>query len=294
MVEFAAKAQKRRCSMKFEALRRLVVRYFGPRATSVSPDLKLIPPGVPYLGPHEKPPIGVNMTVTWGSYGGHGGGGPTSWSAGGAGRIGEDPLAASMERAREKLAPFKAQHSEDRPGIEPPGNYMPWDQWRALAAGLDAPPGWSACRFPTWRPGDNGGEVCAFVFGIVRRDFGIWQQAMEVCRTDVDGQVVGRANEVLSMVTHLPSGLGMGVFADRASALISCDAHDSTGVDWRAVSPADRVSWGNVYAKLIPALAFVGIAVCDDRHAHDAAGRDFTVWQQRAERVFAGKPEKAS
>lgn len=186
-----------------------------------------------------------------------------------------------------------------RPGIEPPGLEMPWPQWCKLEAELDAPAGWSACRFATRRPDEKGGgDVCTFVFGIVRNDFGIWLSPFPVCEMD-DGIYLGQRDDILAAVTHLPSGLGMGVFADQPSAIASCDLADGLGIDWRTLNPLkpdDRSSWIDSINRLKKAREFAGITICSNRHTHMGSpdGPHLAIWQQRAEDIAVGRPEKLS
>lgn len=246
--------------MIFEALRRRVARYLGPRATSVSPKF--------------------------------------------------DPDAAIDEilkslRARGLIPPsteVRVLQEPRHPGLMPPGAEMPWPQWRALESEIAAPEGWSACRFPTWRPGERDGEeagICAFVFGITRGAFGIWHSPFPVCVTDDDGMFTEQREDVLAAVTHLPSGLGMGIFADRASAVASCNAAVGLGIDWRQIaptSPAGQRDWIESVSRLKQARAFAGIDICRNRHAHVGTpeGRQVPIWEQRADAMAAGRPEKLS
>lgn len=266
--------------MKIGFVGRLVARYFGPRATSVSPKTRVsvnfeplfgngpfvlpIPFG-PWVDPRQRgadpEPIGSTMV-----------------------RVVEQPNAGWSKRL----------------GIEPPGATMPWPEWRAQERELDAPAGWSACRFPSWTPneglvGEDTG-TCAFVFGIVRGDFGIWRSPFPVCITDDDGMLTNQREDVLAAVTHLPSGLGMGLFVDREAAIASCNAADGLGIDWRKLNPNDRGSWAHNFSRLRQAREFAGITVCRLRHAHmgSADGPPLPIWEQRVEAALDGRPEKLS
>lgn len=133
--------------MIFEPLRRALVRLFGPRATSVSPQItendiieRMLENGVVYV------------------------------------RKGESPLDALKQRVVGGAA-MPVPH----PGIKPPSDPAidagwTWAAWkRELDAG--AMPGWAVCRFANRTGPDNA----AFVFGIVRGSFGIWLQPFSVC-----------------------------------------------------------------------------------------------------------------
>lgn len=257
--------------MIFEALRRRWSGYFRPRATSVSPPnepwakmtlmgvsynfdaprIEPIPPG-PYIDPRQR------------------GAEP-------------EPIGSTMVRIVDNA----------RPGIEPPGNEMPWPQWRALEAELDAPAGWSACRFPTWKPGDQPGQdsgTCGFVFGITRGAFGIWRTPFPVCVVDDDGMLMDKREDVLAAITHLPTGLGMGVFSDRAAAVALCQAVESVG-DWhtRSISAAMQIRFHE-------ARSFCGVWPSRTRHAHMGSpdGPPLAIWEQRPEEINAGRPERLS
>lgn len=272
--------------MNFDLVGRLWARYFGRPATSVSPqitedaiidrmvDRGLIeptwvrpPPGTPYVDPRQR---------------------------------GSEP------------EPIGSTYVRERPGIMPPGLEMPWPEWRQLAREIDPPPGWSACRFATWRPGEHpvridSGAVdtrpenagtCAFVIGIVRGDFGIWRAPFPVCITDEDGMLTNQREEVLAAVTHLPTGLGMGIFTDRDAAIASCTAAEGLGIDWRLLNPNDKNDWVRSFSRLRQAREFAGITVCRTRHAHqhhgDVDGPPLSIWEQRAEAMADGRPEKLS
>src|SRR4051812_35703342 len=99
--------------MKIKALARSVMRYFGPAATSVSPKIDPLPGG-------------VTMTI--------------------------DPRTFPINRPWVPPRTERTERTVRATSIKPPGNEMPWGDWRKLAAELDAPPGWAACRFPTWYP----------------------------------------------------------------------------------------------------------------------------------------------
>lgn len=221
------------------------------------------------------------------------------------------PFVDPRQPGTEPLPPGSSYVREiPRPGIRPPDNEMPWQDWRQLEAELDAPPGWSACRFPTWRPGEHAvsiesgavdtrpenAGICAFVFGIVRGDFGIWRQPFPVCITDDDGMFVDQREDVLVAVTHLPSGLGMGIFTDRDSALASCTAADGLGIDWRRIHPNEQRTWVDSFSRLKQAREFAGIAIVHNRHAHVGSpdGPRCSIWEQRADAMAEGRPEKLS
>lgn len=266
--------------MIFEALRRRWSGYFRPRATSVSPQIsedaiidRMMERGAVYVRKGESPTDALKRYVLRG------------------GRP-EDVPGWNDTRIAHAVQ-IESGAVDERPGIEPPANEMPWPQWRALEAELDAPLGWSACRFPTWKPGTLPGQdqgTCGFVFGITRGAFGIWRTPFPVCVTDDDGMATDKREDVLAAITHLPTGLGMGVFADRAAAIALCHAVESVG-DWhtRNVSAAMQIRFHE-------ARSFCGVWPSRTRHAHmgSADGPLLAIWEQRAEDVAAGRPEKLS
>lgn len=264
--------------MIFEPLRRAWMRLFGRGATSVSPLFDQKPPGEPW----------GQMTLMGVSYDFD------------APRIEPTPPGPWWVDPRQRGAEPEPIGSTmvrfvDRQGIEPPGNEMPWPDWRKLERELAAPAGWSACRFPTWRPGDEpGGEqagLCAFVFGITRGDFGVWCSPFAVCTTDDDGILTDRREDVLAAVTHLPSGLGMGIFADREAAVANVLIVEKLGIDWRA-----KKQLIEDYARVQQARAFAGITICRGRHAHIGSpeGPRVAIWERTAAAVAEGRPERLS
>lgn len=308
--------------MKSKPLWRRVVRYFGPRATSVSPKIE---PGWHRTGLTSgvegseeatyRPPIEPwgqmkSMSVSYQFDGSAGRIEPTGSTMvcvlpgetpadamqrffDGGGRPEDIPGWGNQRIADAPSIPSQAGILSKRLGIEPPANEMPWPDWRKLEAELDPPPGWSACRFPTWRAGDAPGEnagTCAFVFGITRGDFGIWRSPFTVCFYDDGGMHKGQREDVLAAVTHLPSGLGMGLFADRAAAVADVLIIERLA-DWRF-----KEFTIEAYAGMQQARTFAGITVCRDRHAHIGGpdGMPAPIWEQRAETMAAGRPEKLS
>lgn len=279
--------------MKFGFVGRAWARYFGRPATSVSPQigedaiidrmiergliepawvrLEPIPPGTPYVDPRQR---------------------------------GAEPSTAFRDGVMLHTSIGEREIAAKRPGIIPPGLEMPWPKWRQLARELDPPPGWSACRFATWCAGEPSPEhanpedagTCAFVLGIVRGDFGIWRSPFPVCHVGDDGMLIEQCEDTLAAVTHLRTGLGMGVFADRDAAIASCTAAEGLGINWRTLDPNNKGEWMRSFSRLRQAREFAGLTVCRTRHAHHGSsdGPPLSIWEQSTDAMSAGRPEKLS
>lgn len=157
-----------------------------------------------------------------------------------------------------------AEHPIDSAGIKPPGEHeYPWESWRNEMhhMGLE---GWAPCRFGNLNPETN---MVWWVFGIAWADFGIWKQPRTVCG-DLTEQTI------LSFVTHLPTGLGLGMFesnvvAAKASTIADPIIH---GVE------VDR-DWAGRKERLFETWRFHGIERHPDRHVHDPQdNEEMPIW----------------
>lgn len=306
--------------MKFEPLRRALARLFGPGATSVSPQItedaiidrmvergliepawtrephiEPIPPG-PYVDPRQRgsepeydpgPTMlmlralklrdGETATDAMRRYiasGGHVDALP-GWNDN---RIAEHPVQIESGAVDERT----------RPGIKPPpdpaAEGWTWTAWKRELAAVGMP-GWAVCRFAN----RTGPDSAAFVFGIVRGSFGIWRQPFDVCAAGAD-----RTEHVLTCLTHLNSGLGIGIFASREIAAEAAEIADRVCPAWQTLDPDDRATWGDAFERTRAAWAGIGVRYVEDSHCHDKAGGTYGIYTRSPESVMAGRPEKLS
>lgn len=175
-----------------------------------------------------------------------------------------------------------------RPGIRPPpdpaAEGWTWAAWkRELDAG--AMPGWAVCRFAN----RIGADQAAFVFGVVRGSFGIWRQPFNVCAAGADP-----TEHILTCLTHLPSGLGVGIFSTREIAAEAAELAERVCPGWATIDPDDRASWNEVHTRTGAAWSGIGVRYADDAHCHDQAGGTYGIYTRSPESVMAGRPEKLS
>lgn len=171
-----------------------------------------------------------------------------------------------------------------KPPPDPAAEGWTWEAWkRELDAG--AVPGWAVCRFAN----RIGIEETAFVFGIVRGSFGIWRQPFDVCAAGSD-----RTEHVLTCLTHLRSGLGIGIFADREAAVAAAEIAERVCPGWETVDPDDRAKWTEVHSRTGIAWAGIGVCYLLDAHCHDQAGGTYGIYGRSPESINEGRPEKLS
>jgi hypothetical protein len=177
---------------------------------------------------------------------------------------------------------------DERPGLKPPSDPAAegwtWAAWkRELDAG--ALPGWAVCRFANRTGPDNA----AFVFGVARGSFGIWRQPFNVCAPGAPTTEV-----ILTCVTHLRSGLGIGIFTDREVAAAAAEIADRVCPAWETLDPDDRVKWHEVHSRTNAAWHGIGVRHSEDSHCHDTAGGTYRIYTRSPESLMAGRPEKLS
>lgn len=234
--------------MKLEALRRSVARYFRRPATSVPPKIDRSPGGVIEGTKSQLDAIG-------------------------------DMIFKQLHEAG-NLRPDLAK------GLKPPldtgTNGWTWSQWSKEAAGAGTIPGWAFCRFAN----RLGAENVGFVFGHVRGGFGVWRQPFDVCTSDHDG--VQQRSEILTCVTHLQSGMGVGIFIDHATAIMAAELGEKVCAGW-------QTDLGHPYMdRVLTAWHGLGICQSSNAHAHDQHGTRFPIYGQDEHSVMAGKPERLS
>lgn len=147
-------------------------------------------------------------------------------------------------------------------------------------------PGWAFCRFAN----RIGPDQAAFVFGIVRGSFGIWRQPFAVCDED-DGQ----STKVLSCITHLPSGLGIGIFADRETAVQAAEVADVACPTWATADPDHGLpAWNEALGRTMTAWRHLGVAPAHGAHCHDQGGGIYRIFTHSPASMMEGRPEKLS
>lgn len=177
----------------------------------------------------------------------------------------------------------------ERPGIKPPPDTTDnwtWSKWSAEVAANGTIPGWAYCRFAN----RLGPENVGFVFGHVRGGFGVWRQPFDVCTGHDEG--VQQASEILTCVTHLQSGLGIGIFIDRTTAILAAELAERVCPGWETDAP-ERL-WSAYMDRTLSAWHSLGICRSSNAHAHDQHGNQFPIYGQDNESVMAGKPERLS
>lgn len=170
---------------------------------------------------------------------------------------------------------------DDTNWFEP--NDMKWPDWQKWMTAINAPPGWSPCRFGA-RWGEN---TVGQMFGIVRGDFGVYERPFYVCHP-IHGQ------QRLAPLIHLPTGTGVGVFMSPAMAVEAGElALALGGIAWRtAIDPDKPETWADIRERLRAAWSAAGLHVAPF-HAHDESQEDeITIWMSTATSKAAGKPSK--
>lgn len=174
-----------------------------------------------------------------------------------------------------------------RPGIKPPPDPAvegwTWAKWKAEfdAHELD---GWGFCRFAN----RVGLDKVEFVFGWVSGPFGVWEQPFQCC-----DDVRGDGQHMLACLTHLPSGLGFGMFETRELAALAAEAIEVM-CDWRSIEPDDQTKWRFVQEEIGRTWVKHGIVHNPDAHAH-LEDRTAVIWHYNPDAAPAeGKPEKLS
>ena len=192
--------------------------------------------------------------------------------------------------------PHVIVRQESPPGIEPPSpDAHPWENWQGFMAGTHQP-GWSPCMFGTrvWSPGSA--ERVSFMFGIAKGCFGVYTRPHQVCYEDEDRHDQSSSETILATVTHLYSGVGLGLFADREAACAAADALLSIGIAWSNLTqPASDTIWLGVQERADAAWTFNGFTVDENRHAHTGPGGPIMgIWSHTQEALTAGKPDRMS
>lgn len=227
--------------MKFEALRRSLVRWLRPAATSV-------------------PPKKTNAIA--------------------------DAILAQLRA--QGLVPPDAQvvvrEVGTAPPADPPTDGWTWAKWSHEQQAA-ARPGWTFCRFAN----RTGRDSVAFVFGVARGQFGVWCQPFDVCRGDD-----GPSQHLLACLTHLPSGLGLGIFEHRDLAVEAAALVERVCDGWEACTEGNHPRWDENFARARTAWKGIGITYSADTHCHDTGGQVYGLYSRTIESIIEGRPEKLS
>jgi len=135
------------------------------------------------------------------------------------------------------------------------------------------------------------------VFGVGRGNFAIWNQSYKVCLHDPDDEREDTA--ILTAVTHLPTGMGLGLFHDPLTASSACNLIEGM-IDWGRTpevdfTPESRLAWSNLIARANKVWEFNGIDHASEWHAHVWPGGPETgIWTRKDEHLIANKPERLS
>ena len=141
--------------------------------------------------------------------------------------------------------------------------------------------GWSFARYAV-----RHSDRMACVFGIVRGPWGICKMDFYICGPGT--------YDTLNAITHLPSGMGCGLFTDQESAAVACDIAARLKDDWETLDPyADARVTSEALHRMHGAWAAAGLTQCATQ-AHTSADRETSplpIWFQDYSTVVAGRPE---
>jgi hypothetical protein len=128
----------------------------------------------------------------------------------------------------------------------------------------------------------------------------VWRSPFEVCVVeDVIGGEPRRLQLLLAAVTHLPTGMGLGLFN---AAETACEAVNLIAdlEEWREApvlgdgeAPEANARWRELMHKATMAWRFNGIAITPGMHAHQGNHRDENIAVFRKDET-AGQPPTGS
>lgn len=168
-----------------------------------------------------------------------------------------------------------------------------WDAWSKEISSM-AFPGWSPCRF-AHRSTRHGQDTARFVFGITRGPFGLWQNNFDVC--SYDGEDWTRGAEILTCLTHLPTGMGLGIFDSKDSAALAADTAIRACPQLADIEYSEAVNgpWSVTMTRAASAWQSLGIIPSTNAHAHDVSTGGLPhMIMGLAENLEQGRPEKLS
>jgi hypothetical protein len=205
------------------------------------------------------------------------------------------PVLISGSAAAAFLEALRKQCTEQSTGIKPPADPAADDwTWQAWKAERDAHivPGWTWCRFAN-RVGETN---VRFVFGHVRGSFGLWQQPFDVCWTTDRG--LSRSADILTCITHLPTGFGFAIFGERAAAAQAAEIAERMNI-WESIDSDDIDNWQHIHARTCEAWRAAGMAAASNAHCHQQGQADvqtpaMEMWGVNPDAMSFGKPERLS
>lgn len=172
----------------------------------------------------------------------------------------------------------------------PPADMIPWADWKKCAMAM-ARPGWSFCKFG-YHEQDRG--MAGQVMGIVRGSFGIFERPWPVCHERHDGDEAA-GETILASICHLPTGMGMGLFMTRNAAAVAAEIMQGmSGIDWETLDLNDPSQYGDTEHRVGTAWKAVGITTAPMHAHHYHTGQPMPVWLMTNASQIAGKPEKLS
>lgn len=170
-----------------------------------------------------------------------------------------------------------------------------WDEWAQFMSEVAAP-GWSPCQIGT-RGADGDGNTIRFVYGIARGPLGLHKSGFIVC--DEEDPKPG----ILTSMTHIPTGIGLGLYIDSAVALEAADLvfdprHLGYANRWDSL-PKTQLDYDDKQQALAwrahmdwfqETLRFNGIIEDGVRHVHTPEWVD--IWIKDPAAIAAGKPSR--
>ena len=186
----------------------------------------------------------------------------------------------------------------------PPDDAARWSMWTKLMADeVDhAPPGWAFCRIGNRQCSQSGkpeDDTVEFTYGFARGSFGVWRKTFDTCEV-VGGPYVEikESSRTLTVVTHLQSGTGMGLFFNNALAAEACELIERSVTDLNAFDPNKAESWSPLFNRIVLIWKTAGIRRATT-HAH-VTGTDgeesppIAIFERTDESMNHGRPEKLS
>ena len=186
----------------------------------------------------------------------------------------------------------------------PPDDDFPWSTWTGMMAAEaeHAPPGWAFCRIGNRKcseSGDPEDDIVEFTFGFARGSFGVWRKPFDICELVGGLEIkIKEGIRLLTVVTHLQSGTGMGLFFDMALAAEACELIERSVTDLNAFDPNKAESWSPLFNRMVSIWKAAGIRRAVT-HAH-VTGTDgeesppIAIFERTKETMNYGRPEKLS
>jgi hypothetical protein len=160
---------------------------------------------------------------------------------------------------------------------------------------FDLQPGWSPCMIGNRRGIE---QRAAFVYGQARGLCGIYSMPFEVCNF-ADEESDERDERILAALTHLPTGISLGVFENAKTAALAADLLFSVASHERlmAMDPDEAYGPTGFLTMLDPirkAWEFGSIKPSETMHAHDGHSPPLMIWCLDLAAAGEGKPSVLS